>query len=643
MAKGSIYHLVIGTAGHIDHGKSAIVRLLTGVDPDRLPEEKSRGLTIDLGFAPMKLSSGERVGIIDVPGHERFIKNMVAGASSIDLVVLVVAADDSVMPQTREHLDIMTLLGVQRGLVVINKVDLVEPDLLDLVEEEINELTEGTFLEGAGVFRVSAVTEEGIEGFRKALEETIRGITPNREEGVFRLPVQRVFSAKGHGTVLTGVPVSGRVSLGDRLEVLPPGQVGRVRGLQAYMQTVESAAAGHSTAINLSDIDFHQVSRGMVVATPGFFQATQMIEVKLKVLPHLVQPLRHQLAIRFHTGTLEVVGKMHLLDRKVVSPGEETYAQFRLMEPVVVAPGDRFVFRQESPMVTLGGGEILDRSTWRLKLGKEYVLKALERKEAALGSREEFLASVVQEAPFQLHTPEQLARHAGISLEEVRKILVCLQERGVVIPVRRRGWFARDGVRLGEKRVIDALDRCYQRDPYRMHVPKLEVREAARLEGEFYEGLLEILVEEQKIQLLRGGRLSLLERQVELNEEEQGAYAVLGSIFKEHLFSPPRLEELSEQSGHSLKLLEKLQALLLDEEKLLRISSDVVLHRDAVEEGVLRLHKLYQEGGPFKASRAKDVLETTRKFAIPFLEHLDKIKCTRRVGDNREMVEDGSD
>ncbi|MFQ5654577.1 MAG: selenocysteine-specific translation elongation factor [Planctomycetota bacterium] len=634
----SIYSVVIGTAGHIDHGKSAVVQRLTGIDPDRLPEEQSRGLTIDLGFAPMTLSSGERVGIIDVPGHERFIKNMVAGATGIDLVVLVVAADDSVMPQTREHLDIMTLLAVRRGLVVINKIDLVERDFVDLVEEEVLELTEGTFLEGAPVFCVSAVTGEGIEELRAALDTAIRDLPPREWEGIFRLPVQRVFSSKGHGMVITGIPVSGRVQVGDRLEILPPGLAGRVRGLEAYKMKVDCARAGHSTAINLGDIDYRRAHRGMVAATPGYFRPTDMIEAKVRVLPHLRQPLRHQAPVRFHSGTVEVMGRVFLLDRKTVAPGEESYAQFRLVEPVVVAPGDRYVFRQESPMLTLGGGEVLDRSIWRLKLGKGYILEALERKEAALGSRTAFVASIVHESPFKLVDSKELARHAGFPAEEVKAILGELEEGGVVLPGPQGRWLAREGVELGSKRVLNALEDCFHRDPYRLHVPKLEVRNAVRLEGEFCEALLSHLDRQGEIRLLRGGRLALPGREVQLSEEERKARDRFVEIFEERLFSPPRLEELAGEVGVAQALLERLQALLLDEETLVRISHEVVLHRSAIEEGSARLRRLYEEEGTFSASRAKDILETSRKFAIPYLEHLDRIKITRRVGDEREMI-----
>lgn len=638
MSEDSIFNVVIGTAGHIDHGKSSIVRRLTGVDPDRLPEERNRGLTIDLGFAPMTLPNGERVGIIDVPGHERFIKNMVAGASGIDLVVLVVAADDSVMPQTREHLDIMTLLGLQRGCIVVNKIDLVEEDLVDLVEEEVRELTAGTFLDGAPVYRVSAETGAGIEEFRTELFQRIEELPGRGVEGVFRMPIQRVFSAKGHGTVVTGVPVTGQVQMGDRLEILPLGQEGRVRSLQAYKVPVDRARAGHSTAINIGDIDYRDAHRGMVAATPGYFRATDMLEVKMQVLPTLRQPLRHQMAVRFHTGTVEVVGKLYLLDKKHADPGEETFAQFRLAEPIVVAPGDRYVFRQESPMMTLGGGEVLDRSAWRLKTGKQHVLESLERKEAALGSPQEYVLSILEEAPFELVERKEIAHRAGMPLDDTVGLLKSLEEDGQLLPIPGGAWLTRHGIERGGKRVQSALDACYKADPYRVRVPKLEINQHSRLPVQFLDRLLQRMAESGEVELQAGGTVSQGGRELSLGADEEKAYEIVQAAYLGEKFSPPRLEDLADQRGESLQLLERMHNLLVDQEEIVRVTPEVTLHKEAVDEGITRLRRLFADEGPFSAARAKDVLETSRKFAIPFLEYLDRLKVTRRVGNTREVV-----
>ncbi len=640
MSSSDIFNVVIGTAGHIDHGKSSIVRHLTGIDPDRLPEERDRGLTIDLGFAPMTLSTGERLGIIDVPGHERFIKNMVAGASGIDLVILVVAADDSVMPQTREHLDIMTLLGVKRGMVAINKIDLVEPGYPDLVAEEVADLVKGTFLEGAPIHQVSAHTGEGLDGLRDAIDRAVRELPPHDPEGVFRMPIQRVFSAKGHGTVITGIPVSGNVKLGDPLEILPLGQSGRVRGLQAYKHTVEEARAGHSTAINLSDVNFHDVHRGMAACTPGYFRSSDMIETRLRVLPHFKIPLRHQMSIRFHTGTVEMVGKLYLLERKTIAPGEESYAQFRLQEPIVVAPGDRFVFRQESPMLTLGGGEILDRSAWRLKHGKEYVLQALERKKDALGSRTDFIASIVHEAPLRLIDVPTIARRASLPEGDVKSVFEELEERGEILPTTATGrWFSSEGVTLGAKRIRGALESAFAEEPHRIFVAKPEVRDRSRLEGDFFERVLVHLDAQGVIKVERGGRVSLPDRKLDLSKNERVCYELVREEYANNPFNPADTDSLAEQHSRSANIIGKMRQLLVDQEILVRVSTDIILHDDAVEVAKEKLRELFVAEGPFTASRAKDAMETSRKFAIPLLEYLDSVKFTRRVKDLRELVD----
>ena len=373
-APREIVSVVVGTAGHIDHGKSSLVRRLTGIDPDRLQEEQAREMTIDLGFAPFHLPDGRRVGLIDVPGHERFVKNMVAGATGIDLVVLVVAADDGVMPQTREHLEILTLLGVEAGMVAITKIDLpgVDDELVEILELELEDLLEGTFLAGAPIRALDSLSGRGFEAFQQTLFSLIEARAEAREAargGAYRQPIQRVFSARGFGTILTGVPLSGEVAPGDKVEVITSTAVlpGRVRGLQAYGATVERARAGHSTAVNVADVDFKQVHRGDTIAAPGVFRAHPMFEARLELLASQSKPLEQRQLVRVHVGTAEVLGEVVLLDATSLDPGERALAQLRLRAPVVALPGDRFVLRRSSPLETLGGGVILGRSRWRLK------------------------------------------------------------------------------------------------------------------------------------------------------------------------------------------------------------------------------------------------------------------------------------
>ena len=628
----SIYGVVVGTAGHIDHGKSSLVRRLTGIDPDRLPEEKDRGLTIDLGFAPMQLPGGELVGIIDVPGHEKFIRNMVAGASGIDLVVLVVAADDSVMPQTLEHLSIMTILGVQRGIIAINKIDLVDEEMLELVEEEIRDTVKGTFLEDAPMMRVSAETEEGIDELREAVVSMIDELPSRETDGVFRLPIQRVFSAKGHGTVVTGVPVSGSVSKDDRLEILPGEHKGRVRGLQAYKVTVDRARAGHSTAINLADVNYKDLTRGMVAATPGYFTATEMLEVSLRALPSLPNALTHRMPIRFLQGTMEAVGRLYLLDCTTLEPGEEAVAQIRLEEPVVVAPGDRFVLRQTSPMITLGGGEILDRSRWRLKTGKDFVVESVRRKMSALDSPQDYLRSLLRDALLEIHTTEDLSRRMTITQEQVSQYLQELTEAGDLKALPGDRWLVQEGIRMAGERISGAIEAAFREDPYRVSVKALEIRDALRLEETFLEAVYQQLVEEERVHRLRGGRLSLPGYEPPIPEGERQALEKYRKYLSEHLFEAARNEDLAPMLGTSEALIGKLQSLLVDRGELVRLTPDVVLLEEAILEAVRRLAAHHETAGPFSAAEAKDLLGTTRKFAIPLLEYLDKQGWTRRRG-----------
>lgn len=633
----SIYGVVVGTAGHIDHGKSSLVRRLTGIDPDRLPEEKDRGLTIDLGFAPMQLPGGELVGIIDVPGHEKFIRNMVAGASGIDLVVLVVAADDSVMPQTLEHLSIMTILGVQRGIIAINKIDLVDEEMLELVEEEIRDTVKGTFLEDAPMMRVSAETEAGIDELREAVVSMIDELPSRETDGVFRLPIQRVFSAKGHGTVVTGVPVSGSVSKDDRLEILPGEHKGRVRGLQAYKVTVDRARAGHSTAINLADVNYKDLTRGMVAATPGYFTATEMLEVSLRALSSLPNALTHRMPIRFLQGTMEAVGRLYLLDCTTLEPGDEAVAQIRLEEPVVVAPGDRFVLRQTSPMITLGGGEILDRSRWRLKTGKDFVVESVRRKMSALDSPQDYLRSLLRDALLEIHTTEDLSRRMTITQEQVSQYLQELAEAGDLKALPGDRWLVQEGIRMAGERITGAIEAAFREDPYRVSVKALEIRDALRLEETFLEAVYQQLVEEERIHRLRGGRLSLPGYEPPIPEGERQALEKYRNYLSEHLFEAARNEDLAPMLGTSEALIGKLQSLLVDRGELVRLTPDVVLLEEAILEAVRRLAAHHETAGPFSAAEAKDLLGTTRKFAIPLLEYLDKQGWTRRREDRREM------
>jgi selenocysteine-specific elongation factor len=654
-----IYNVIVGTAGHIDHGKSALVRRLTGIDPDRLPEEQERGMTIDLGFAPYRLRDGRKVGIIDVPGHERFIKNMVAGATSIDVVMLLVAADDGIMPQTREHLRIMTLLGLRRGLVVLNKIDLVDRDLLEVVTEEVRGLVRGTFLEGAPVIPVSATTGEGIERLQEALETLVQATPPRPVEGVFRMPVQRVFSAKGHGTIVTGVPLSGRAAIGDTLEVLPAGRTGRIRGLQAYRGDVDEVRVGHSSAINLADIDHAQVKRGDVVAAPGFFRAARCVDALFRYLPEGIpevaataagaeggaggRPLRHLAAIRFHAGSAEVVGAIALLDRDLLLPGEEALVQFRLEEPVVVGPGDYFVARLQSPMWTIGGGRVLGSSDERRRRKRPEVVAELRaaaegldrpeaRAEAALrrlGARPATLEAWGREAK---EPPDRMAALAG-SLRAAGRALLLPESRKIVHP---------EGLAQARAAIEAAVGRHHRESPLRLGPERGALRAASTLDPELFDAALAAALAARSIEETTGAGGERIVRLAgfapRLAREDEEVARVVEQALREGRFAPPGRKEIHARlpRAHPDRVNRVIQ-LLRDQGTIAVLKEDTLLHREALDEAKALLVRTLEAAGTLESARFRDLLGTTRKYVIPILEHFDEIGLTVRDGNVRRL------
>lgn len=633
-----IQPIVIGTAGHIDHGKSSLVQALTGTDPDRWAEEKDRGMTIDLGFARLELPDGRRVGLVDVPGHERFVRNMVAGATGIDLVILVVAADDGVMPQTREHLAIMNLLGVSRGFVALNKVDLVDEEMVELAEEDVREAVEGTFLEGAPVQRVSAITGQGLDELKELLMKLASEATPRAQDGVFRMPIQRVFSARGFGTIVTGIPVSGSVDVGEALEVLPIGQKGKVRGLQAYHESVKTARAGHSTAINITDADHHLVKRGMVVATPGFFKPVSMVGANLRALPELERPITNRMPVRVHTGTAEAVGEVVLLDAEEIQPGEGGLVQFRLDEPLVCAPGDRFVVRLASPVLTLGGGVILEESRYRLKRFKGFVLDELERQAKSIDSPESLLASHLVRAPEHWATEAELAVELKRSTADTAALLGSLASAGQAVhtgPGER--WMHAETLEVWMAKVRDGLTAWFADHPHRMRMDVRDLRSSTKTEGPFLSMLLGRLEEAGEVVVEAGGKLGLAGREAALGDAE----AELRQRVLEHLakepFQPPTAEELAAAVGASMDSLGLVVELMQDGGDLVRIGPGLLFSRSAQDEARAAVIENCEANGQLEIPALRDRMNTSRKYLIPILEAFDAEGLTHRSGGSRVL------
>ncbi len=634
----TIFNVVIGTAGHIDHGKSSLVKRLTGVDPDRLPQEKERGMTIDLGFAPLVLRDGLRVGMIDVPGHERLVKNMVAGATAIDLVILVVAADDGVMPQTQEHVAIMDLLDIRHGIVAITKIDMVDEEVRELVREDVRESLQGTFLQDAPIQEVSSITGEGIEELLELLHDELSNLRPRDESGVFRMPIQRVFSSKGFGTVVTGVPVSGRTEVGATLEVVPLGQKGRVRGIQAYKEATDLARAGHSSAINLTDVDYRQVRRGMILTEPGYFHGATMFEASLHYLASNRHPLVHQSPVRIHVGTVEGLGRVFLLEKKIVEPGEETFVQFRLDEPVVVAPGDRYVARSYSPAHTIGGVEVLDQSRWRLKTGKDYVITQLRARAEAIGDADRLIVNTLSGAGFEALSEKELARRVGLSSGEVKEKIRSLVESGDLRPSSRAGsYLSSEGLESATAQTLGYAREFFERNPRRRTLDKLQLKQSLRAGDVFFEDLLDALAAEGILEESSGGRLRFRDFGPRLSDADIEIRERLISALRESPFTPPTPAELAEEHGWTEQVAADIAALLEEEGELLRVGDGIVFHRDAIEDAKARLRSHLEEHGSMTAGDAKNLLGSTRKYSIPLLEHLDQIGFTVRRGDERVL------
>ena len=636
MGKGAdIYNVILGTAGHIDHGKSTLVKRLTGIDPDRLPEEKEREMTIDLGFAPFTLKDGRKVGIIDVPGHERFIKNMVAGATSIDIVMLIVAADESINIQTREHVSIMSLLGLKRGVIVLTKADKADADMRALVADEVRQLVAGTFLEGAPVHAVSALTGEGMDGLIDTLNRMVAETPPHDVSGVFRMPIQRVFSSKGFGTVVTGVPVSGVAKIGDVLETLPGGRQGRVRGLQAYKADVEQIRAGHSSAINLSDVGHDDVRRGMVAATPGYFKASSYVEARFRYVPDKPRTLKNLSPIKLHAGTAECDGHVVLLDKKELQPGEEGYVQFRLDEPIVVAAGDPYIARLQTPMYTIGGGKILDASDQKLKRLKDEITLKLVEKERTLASEHGPVEFALKDAGRRTLTLQDLSVASKTPLKAVEEAVKLLE--GKLVRFEPNRFMHAEAFEKTLDHVAVLVENFHIRQPLRAGMETLVLRNEAKLEVPLFERALKGLVERGTL-AQEGDKVRRATFKVKLSREDGECAAELEKVVRDTRFNTPRIEELyAKFPRYAKERVDRVLALLVDAGTLAKLKDDVLLHKDAVKEAVEIITRAIEEKGPIEAAQFRDLVGTSRKYVIPLLEHLDDLGVTKRVENKRVL------
>jgi selenocysteine-specific elongation factor len=628
--------VIVGTAGHIDHGKTALVKALTGIDADRLEEEKRRGITIDIGFAHLELPlpGGEilRLGFVDVPGHERFVRNMLAGVGGIDLVLLVIAADESIKPQTREHFDICRLLSVRRGIAVLTKSDLVDRETLDVVRLEVEEFLRHSFLDPAhsSIVAVSSLTGAGLDDLKQALTKAAAEVPARDSSALARLPVDRVFTMKGFGVVVTGTLVAGTIRNEDELEVSPTGKRVRVRGIQVHGQTAEQTVAGQRTALNLAGVTTQELARGMVLVPPSTFHPTSRLGVSLTLLPS-AKPLKDRARAHLHAYTFETIGTAVLFGQKQISPGETARAELRLAGPTLLLPGDRFIVRQLSPVVTIGGGVVLDASPISRTSGQDAFLQTL-----AEGDTQGILrARIARRSHAGIHLA-QLTAETGWTRQVIERHLAA---GAVQHEVSRIGSLvvhlpALDELKLS---VISTVAAFHKKNPLVAGINKEELRDQVQASSEVFTAALEMLVREKKLEA-SGEIVHLPGRGVVMKDEEAESQKLIEHAFASAGLKVPALQDVLAGLKVDKARAQKIVTLLLRDKVLVKISEDLVFHRDALLDLRKRMSLEKSKWPKIDVAHFKDLTGVSRKYAIPLLEYLDREHVTRRVGDVRVIL-----
>lgn len=633
-------NIIIGTAGHIDHGKTTLIKALTGRNTDRWEEEQRRGITIDLGFTYFDLKNGDRVGIIDVPGHEKFINNMVAGVVGMDLVMLVVAADEGIMPQTREHMDILGLLGIEKSILVINKCDLVDEEWLELVEEEIKEELEGTFLEDAPIVEVSAATGEGIPHLIDVIEQmTAKEVEPKEINTIPRLPIDRAFTLSGFGTIITGTLLTGSISKEDVLEMYPIGKECRIRSIQVHGQDVDRCYAGQRVAINLSNVKKKEIARGCVLAPPNSMKNTMLLDVKLNMLPSSMRVLTNHARLHFFTGTSEVLCRAVLLDKEDLGPGESGYVQLRLEEEVALRRGDKFVVRFYSPMETIGGGVVLEPNPERKKRFQQDVIEELKQKES--GSSEDIIELHVKAHAETMVTLGELAKLTALSMEEVEADVRSLEAQGKVYVFQMKKdvyvWHAASESAMRET-LCETLRSYHNSHPYRYGMKKAEVHMTylKKVKANVFDLYMEMLVEKG---VLRRHQefLALPEFEIPKDERYQRLHDQMITVFEDAKFDFAKFSEIPFEEEER-PMAEDIVMFLVDEGSVVKVAEDLYTRKHFMEEAREIVEGMLREREIITIAELRDALNTSRKSAKPIMEYMDSIKVTKRNGTESERV-----
>ena len=631
-------YVILGTAGHIDHGKSSLVKALTGIDPDRLKEEKERGITIDLGFADLAYPDGLKVGIVDVPGHERLIKNMLAGAGGIDIVLMVIAADEGIMPQSREHLSICNLLNVKKGLIAITKLDLVEKDWLNLITDDVRNFAKGTFLEGAEIIAVSSRTGENIDALKEKIREASGDVEAKPANGLFRLPIDRVFTLKGFGTVVTGTAISGSISAVEDIEILPKGITTKIKGLQSHGESLNAAYAGQRVAVNLQGVAKEEIQRGDVLTIPDRIKPTSAVDAQIEILKDIDFHIKSRSLVHLHTGTSELTARIIIYDKEELEAGDKAFCQFRLQSPAVVMSGDRYIIRRLSPLLTIGGGEILDPSprSRKRKEGTE------DLKTFTHGSLEEKISAKILQ--YKINGTSALNLHGWIKSElpEIDNAVNSLLKKDEIIRLaegqsshgRLLHKNAFEGFSVG---VITALNNFHRVNPLKPGMPKEDLRAVFKgLDQKLFYELLSLIKDisiEKEIARLKTFNISLSDDKKLLKDK-------LLKILEQSAFQPPAKDELASRlsGGMNSKELTELLKLMASEGSLIRINDSLYLPSSTYIKMIQSLKKFFKSKQEMTVAEFRDILGTTRKYALPFLEYLDSNKVTLRAGDVRKLI-----
>ncbi len=630
-------NIIIGTAGHIDHGKTTLIKAITGRETDRLAEEKERGISIELGFTYFDLPSGRRAGIIDVPGHEKFIKNMLAGIIGIDIVVLVVAADEGIMPQTKEHFSILDLLNISKGIVVITKSDMVDEEWLGLVTEDIEEFVEGTFLENSPIIPVSSTQKIGIDKVIKSIDEMTKEVEEHDLEEMPRLPVDRVFTITGFGTIVTGTLISGKFKKGQEVQIFPTDKVGRIRSIQVHEQDTDIAFAGQRVALNLAGLKKSDIQRGNVISYVNSMKDTMMIDVKLKLIKDAQRIIENRTRVRMYIGTKEVLCRVVLLDKETLTPGETCYAQLRLEESIVAKRGDRFIIRFYSPMITIGGGEVIEPNPPKRKRFKEDVIEELKVKEK--GDNIDVIRKIIQEKSKLFPSTLELSKIAVIPEQRVRKIVNELSNNGDVIKFELTNTIHAIDKKYYQMitfKIIDYLKEYHKINPLRSGIIKEEIRSRflSTIKPKLADNFINKLIAEKVIKQ-NNETISLYDFQIQYSSEQKEIKNYIEELFKSSKFNILKRQEIYDNLKYENNNIEKVISALIDEGILIKIKEDMIIHNDSYQRCIKLVTQHIKTNQAITLSEFRDMIGSSRKYAMAILEYLDNKKITIRKGNKR--------